>query len=91
MFIAKHEHMSDVDGCEGHNMRRQGSVHEPHDGPCSYAVTKQKQPPKITTPAQASYFVDQQTKEELRALGGDLAIVCPLVDGRMKDLGDGLE
>jgi len=88
MFIAKHEHMSDVDGCQGHNMRRQGSAHEPHEGPCSQVVRKQE---KITTLAQASYFVNQESKEELSALSGDLAIVCPLVDGRMRDLGEGQE
>lgn len=39
--------------------------------------------------AQASYFVDEESKKELRALEGDLAIVCPLIDGRMRDLAEG--
>jgi len=88
MFIAKHEHMSDVDGCEGHNMRRHGGVHEPHEGPCSQIVQKPSEPLKVVVQDQAAYVVDQQSKEELRAMGGDLAIVCPLVDGRMRDLAD---
>jgi 5'-nucleotidase len=37
---------------------------------------------------KATFFVDEKRKDELKALADDLAIVCPLVDGRMKDLGD---
>lgn len=37
--------------------------------------------------AAASFFVDEKRKDELKSLADDLAIVCPLVDGRMRDLG----
>lgn len=37
----------------------------------------------------ASFFVDEKRKDEFRALADDLAIVSPLVDGRMRDLGAG--
>lgn len=40
------------------------------------------------TEAEASYFVTEASREELQAMEDDLAIVSPLVDGRMRDLGD---
>ena len=33
-----------------------------------------------------SLFVDATKKEELQALSDDLAIVCPLIDGRLRDV-----
>lgn len=39
---------------------------------------------------QSGYFVEKGKRQELRneldEAGGDLAIVCPLVDGRLKDI-----
>jgi len=89
LWIAKHEHMSGVDECGGDDMRRRKSMHEADNG-VKPGVRRdgKKGELKIETNAQASYFVDQQSKEELRALDGDLAIVCPLVDGRMKDVAE---
>jgi hypothetical protein len=37
---------------------------------------------------KATFFVDDKRKDELKSLADDLAIVCPLVDGRMQDLGE---
>lgn len=37
--------------------------------------------------AAVSFFVDEKRKDELKSLADDLAVVCPLVDGRMRDLG----
>jgi hypothetical protein len=38
---------------------------------------------------KATFLVDEKRKDELKQLADDLAIVCPLVDGRMQDLGEG--
>jgi len=38
---------------------------------------------------KATFLVDEKRKDELKSLADDLAIVCPLVDGRMQDLGEG--
>ncbi len=37
---------------------------------------------------QAAFFVDQNSREELERLADDLAIVSPLVDGRMRDVAE---
>lgn len=34
-------------------------------------------------------FINKSSEDELKRLGGELAIVCPLIDGRMKDLSEG--
>jgi len=92
LWIAKHEHMSAVDECGGDDLRQQRSVRTGHQKPKEDVKEDGKQDEKdglkIETNAQASYFVDQQSKEELKALDGNLAIVCPLVDGRMKDVAE---
>ena len=44
---------------------------------------------KPTKPRQAGAFILGKSEEELQSLGDDLAIVCPLIDGRMRDLGQG--
>lgn len=91
LWIAKHEHMSTVDDFKGHDIRRQGSQHD--EAAMEPKESKAKDDMKIDTTggfkddAQATYFVNEESKKELRALGEDLAIVCPLIDGRMKDLG----
>ncbi len=38
---------------------------------------------------KASYVVDDKSVQELKVLAEDLAIVCPLIDGRMRDLAAG--
>jgi hypothetical protein len=35
---------------------------------------------------EESYFVNERKREELKEAEMDLAIVCPLVDGRLKDV-----
>lgn len=35
-----------------------------------------------------SFLVNENNRDEIRKLGDDLAIVSPLVDGRMKDSGE---
>lgn len=37
---------------------------------------------------QAAFFVDKNSKAELAELGDDLAIVSPLVDGRLRDVAE---
>lgn len=34
----------------------------------------------------ATFLVDESRKDEMKAMADDLAVVCPLVDGRMRDL-----
>ena len=41
---------------------------------------------KPQSPEEASTFIARRAEEELGGMGEDLAIVCPLVDGRMRDL-----
>jgi hypothetical protein len=74
--------MSGVDEYQGDDTRRQGSKAkgDKPDGPKSRTAG-------FKDNAQATYFVDEESKRELRALGEDLAIVCPLIDGRMHDAG----
>jgi hypothetical protein len=64
MHIAKHEHMSSVDPCQGDRLRRQkaGEAETPKPAP--------------------GMLVDKARK----ALAVDVAIVCPLVDGRLSDV-----
>jgi 5'-nucleotidase len=95
LWIAKHEHMSTVDECKGSDMRRQGPKRGGLLGeerpstpsrPRSALADGERKGKGFESNAQASYFVNEESKKELRALAEDLAIVCPLVDGRMKDL-----
>ena len=46
------------------------------------AKAEQKQP-------AAEYFVDEDEGARMKALSDDLAFVCPLVDGRLKDIAEG--
>lgn len=81
--------MSAVDDFKGHNIRRQGSQHEPDTSSESSSEEPEADEQVqggFKSNAQASYFVNEESKKELRALGEDLAIVCPLIDGRMRDL-----
>lgn len=39
------------------------------------------------TPVHTS-FISKSVQEDLKHLAGELAIVCPMVDGRLKDLAD---
>ena len=36
----------------------------------------------------AQYFVDAKERANIGGLSDDLAIVCPLIDGRMKDVAE---
>ena len=92
LWIAKHEHMSAVDECKGQDIRRQGSQGQPSKGATQNHETDADEDGRSTREggfennAQAKIFVDEESKKELRELGEDLAIVCPLIDGRMRDL-----
>jgi hypothetical protein len=81
MHIAKHEHMSDVDSCQGDLLRRQTLG----NGSAQTGKPKQTQT-QVKPPA---LVVDNARKAELKALDDDAAIVCPLVDGRLNDTGHG--
>lgn len=78
MHIAKHEHMASVEGCKGDDLRK-GKL----DPPSRSASTDQVGD-KLT-----GLLVDQKRKEELKGLAEDVAIVCPLVDGRLTDITGG--
>ncbi|TXT08774.1 hypothetical protein VHUM_02902 [Vanrija humicola] len=65
--IARHEHMSSVDRCEGDELRR-------------------KRHGEVETPRAAIAPLDKRQKAELRSMDDDVAIVCPLIDGRLRDV-----
>ncbi|KAL1406105.1 hypothetical protein Q8F55_007788 [Vanrija albida] len=65
--IARHEHMSSVDRCEGDQLRR-------------------KRHGEAETPRAAIAPLDKRQKAELRSMDDEVAIVCPLVDGRLRDV-----
>lgn len=70
LHIAKHEHMSEVDPCNGGQIRRQTlGAHTPR-------------PPSTPAPG---ILIDPKRKAELKGLESDVAIVAPQVDGRMRD------
>jgi len=52
-------------------------------------VSPSRRPTTPVAKPRESYFVHKASKEELETLGEDLAIVCPLVDGRLRDEADG--
>jgi hypothetical protein len=103
MHVAKNEHMSSVDdyvSCcapvpgssltfqQGHEIRH--SQDHPQE-----KRTKTKADIKTVRldglkegGGRATFLVDDKRKDELKALADDLAIVCPLVDGRMRDMAD---
>ncbi|WWC97747.1 hypothetical protein V866_004633 [Kwoniella sp. B9012] len=91
LHVAKHEHMSSVDEVAGQAMRqhRQATPHMPGEWK-SRAPTPLpgSQPAKPAENADDDLLVNQE-KKELESLSDDLAIVCPLIDGRMRDVSEG--
>lgn len=85
IYLAKHEHMSDVDRFKGDLMRRiQAGV--------STAPTPARTPTPAPTPGLSTtesqgwgVNCDDKCKLEIQGLDNDLAIVSPLVDGRLRD------
>lgn len=87
IYLAKHEHMSDVDRFKGDLMRRiQAGV--------STAPTPARTPTPAPTPGLSTESqggqgwgvnCDDKCKVEIQGLDNDLAIVSPLVDGRLRD------
>ncbi|BEJ13733.1 hypothetical protein CspHIS471_0309070 [Cutaneotrichosporon sp. HIS471] len=73
MHVAKHEHMSDVDPCDGRKLRHQ----------TIYDKTSPAATPRTGTPG---LLVDAKRKAELKDLAPDVAIVAPQVDGRLRDI-----
>ncbi|KAL7421435.1 hypothetical protein Q5752_004321 [Cryptotrichosporon argae] len=71
LHVARHEHMSPVDSFKGHEIRRQTT----RDAKAMEDKEKRD-----------GFLVDSTRRAELKALAMDVAIVCPLVDGRLKDL-----
>ncbi|OCF34141.1 hypothetical protein I316_04090 [Kwoniella heveanensis BCC8398] len=85
MHVAKHEHMSSVDEVAGQAMRQ--SRHMPGDWPKGgRASATQTKGPDTQSNKKAGDILIGQEKEKLDNLSDDLAIVCPLIDGRMKDV-----
>lgn len=39
------------------------------------------------SPLRASYLVTEENRAEIQELSGDLAVVSPFIDGRLKDVG----
>jgi len=72
LHIAKHEHMSSVDDFKGHEIRHSNDI----------------KPKQTKDTKAATFLVDKDRKDEMTSLGDDLAIVCPLVDGRLKDVAE---
>ena len=44
---------------------------------------------KSPTRSKLEYFVDEDERTRLKSLPDDLAFVCPLIDGRLKDIAEG--
>ncbi len=81
LHIAKHEHMSEVDPCDGRQFRRKTV----QNFATPQAATPHSATPRTATPAPG-ILVDAKRKAELKDLGSDVAIVSPQVDGRMRDV-----
>ncbi|WVW79106.1 hypothetical protein I302_101071 [Kwoniella bestiolae CBS 10118] len=90
LHVAKHEHMSGVDEVAGQAMRqhRQATPHMPGEWKSRAATPI---PPPGSKPGQNADddLLVNQEKKELEGLSDDLAIVCPLIDGRMRDVAEG--
>lgn len=76
LHVAKHEHMSEVDPCNGVQIRRQA------------LGDATPRPPSTPAPGM---LVDAKRKAELEGLGADVAVVSPQVDGRMRDVAAGMD
>jgi hypothetical protein len=68
-------------------MRRQHTSIKPADADPTPTIKTLPVPDAPEHTTAAAFFVDEASKEELKTLSEDLAIVCPLIDGRLKDLG----
>jgi 5'-nucleotidase len=40
----------------------------------------------VSPPVKASFLVNDHNRDEVRSLDDDIAIVSPLIDGRLKDV-----
>lgn len=49
---------------------------QPNDGPVS----------PVSPPMRATFLVGEHNREEVKAMDDDIAIVSPLIDGRLKDI-----
>ncbi|WWC73295.1 uncharacterized protein I206_107262 [Kwoniella pini CBS 10737] len=91
LHVAKNEHMSSVDEVAGQAMRqqKQAKPSAPHmPGQWESRSTTPLPIPDSDKPAKGAQndILVNQEKRELDNLSDDLAIVCPLIDGRMKDV-----
>ncbi|ORX38934.1 Metallo-dependent phosphatase-like protein [Kockovaella imperatae] len=82
MHISKNEHMSTVDECAGDEMRSHGGTSR-QAGKVAAAKSQEEK-----DGVAAEYFVHDDERDRLRSLSDDLAVVCPLVDGRLKDIAE---
>ncbi|WWC91447.1 uncharacterized protein L201_006393 [Kwoniella dendrophila CBS 6074] len=92
LHVAKNEHMSSVDEVAGQAMRahKQSKQHMPGEWksrPTTPLPISERQQ-KPAKGAKDDLLVNDE-KKELDHLSDDLAIVCPLIDGRMKDVSAG--
>ncbi|WWD20985.1 hypothetical protein CI109_105465 [Kwoniella shandongensis] len=96
LHIAKNEHMSSLDVVAGQAMRQQ---HQHMPG--SYSPLPPSPPMSASEPifagkddsisenARSGAILIGKEKNELENLSDDLAIVCPLIDGRLEDVAAG--
>ncbi|KAJ9106431.1 hypothetical protein QFC21_001577 [Naganishia friedmannii] len=87
LHVARHDHMSDADCFVGAATRpkdgaslRAGKF--PSDKPSARSVSTANS----DDVPKAAFMVDDSNREEVRALDGELAIVSPLIDGRLMDV-----
>lgn len=90
LHIAKNEHVSGVDVFVSQPVLT--SSENDHDADNGWqegeGMRGRQANGKPKDEGQGAFFVDKNSKAELEHLGDDLAIVSPLVDGRMRDVAE---
>ncbi|WVR09253.1 hypothetical protein IAU60_006318 [Kwoniella sp. DSM 27419] len=81
MHVAKHEHMSSVDEVAGEAMREHKD-NMPGDWPQPGSRATKPDNGEAATPT----LIIGKEEKHVQGLTDDLAIVCPLVDGRLRDV-----
>ncbi|KAK8843476.1 hypothetical protein IAR55_007135 [Kwoniella newhampshirensis] len=95
LHIAKNEHMSSMDVVAGQAMRQQhqhmpGSYSPlPPTPPSASSATPNKGSDSYFEKAKTGAVLIGKEKNEIQNLSDDLAIVCPLIDGRLRDVSAG--
>ncbi|KAJ9115326.1 hypothetical protein QFC24_007035 [Naganishia onofrii] len=86
LHVARHDHMSDAD-CFFSVVDQDGaSLRAGKFSNGNSTATRSDSTNKSDNVPKAAFMVDDSNREEVRALDGELAIVSPLVDGRLMDV-----